>query len=256
MAKGRHLVLGPFKGGFDLEEWGIALDPERDSFEHGAGGYRVVFYVDEELVRFGSEYELPRRFYVLWDLPGGPLTLGVEVDEYGELAIRSALVRPAEGQSSITTTRLRGINVRTLREVIGPRAALRVNEDGTWRPAILTEDGKEGWQAAYRGEAHVPRRGKRLGRDHFERVAELYGEGMALGHPTKHIADRLHTSRSNAGRWVMEARRLGLLGASPGRGRSGARPIREKGRAHKQAKPEGAPTVGSPAQQRESRHLS
>jgi hypothetical protein len=64
-------------------------------------------------------------------------------------------------------------------------------------------------------------RGKRLSNELLAQVADTYRDALSRGlSPTDTVAADFPTSRSTAGRWVMEARRRGLLGPAV-RGRAG-----------------------------------
>lgn len=56
------------------------------------------------------------------------------------------------------------------------------------------------------------RRRRSITREYLEQVAEIYRRGVASGAPTRAVEKELYTSRSNAGRLVLLARKEGLLG--------------------------------------------
>lgn len=57
---------------------------------------------------------------------------------------------------------------------------------------------------------------------HYEAVAHVYLVSWKAGFPpTKAIQQHFDVSFSKAARWVREARKLGLIGPSPGRGKAG-----------------------------------
>ena len=79
------------------------------------------------------------------------------------------------------------------------------------RAAAATGEATGEATAAATGER---RRGKRVDDAHLELVAKVYRDALGTRDPapTRAVADALSTARSNAGRWVAEARRRGLLG--------------------------------------------
>lgn len=210
-----------------LRDWGLTVGSETHVWwGTGAGfarhgGFQVVFRADEDAITYGrGEFLVPRRFFFLWGTPAtaARLTMDMAV-ERGELVCKSLLIQPIGNDEAITTSLLRKLPLRRIiEEVAGPRAAFRlVQKPGGGlerRPAILTDAGKQAWTSAYEkaAKADVPRRGKRVTDERLERVAEIYLSAKAQGqHPTQSVVTALNTSRSNASRWVAEARRRGLL---------------------------------------------
>jgi hypothetical protein len=232
MGRRRPPIWGIFKRDRDelLSELGIDLDPEREIISWGAAAFTVLTYIDEEFVPYGGgQYLIPRRFFFSWresdwekntfeDAPA--LTLRLEV-EHGVLVCTAVLVHRLPGEPPLTATRLRKTALARMIEAAGSRAALK--KDGSGIGFAILRD-KQGWLEAYRSEAHKPRRGQRLEDEHLAKVAEIYRDALATGRPpTQTVAEVMHTARPNAGRWVAEARRRGLLAQAPGPGRAGER---------------------------------
>lgn len=59
-----------------------------------------------------------------------------------------------------------------------------------------------------------PLRRRAINTGHLAEVARVYREAAGSGTPTKAVAEAFQTSRSTAGRWVVQARARGLLGPS------------------------------------------
>jgi hypothetical protein len=239
---------------------GVDLDPE-ERLEYGAPAFTVTFRAGEELIDYGGgEYHIPRRFVFTFKysedssdetLAGVVVTVEFVI-ERKELVCEFIGVRRGSKGRSVSTTLWRKISPKWLKEeVAGPRAAFKIGvvEPGekysphvpgaplklivadarkTFLSPVVLSD-KAGWLEAYTKEAHLPQRGKRLSDAHFKKVADIYREAAMAGQaPTQAIAEAFPTSRSNAGRWVMEARRRGFLGEAPAPGKAGEK---EKRRA-------------------------
>jgi hypothetical protein len=247
---------------------GVDLDPEGEA-GYSMPAYAVSFRAGEELVAYSNgEYHIPRRFVFIWrfgkDHPDETLA-GVTVTaefviERKELVCETLEVRRRPNGPPVSTGLWRKISPAWLREQAGPRAAFKIGvveageeyapavsgaplklerADTTrrfLRPAVLE---KAGWLEAYKNEAHLPQRGKRLSDAHFKRVADIYRDASATGQaPTQAIADAFPTSRSNAGRWVMEARQRGFLGEAPAPGKAGEKDKRRASVGSRQAEKE------------------
>ncbi len=81
------------------------------------------------------------------------------------------------------------------------------------------------------GKRATPQRGTRIPDAHLRRVAAIYRAALASGQPPAiAVAEELHTARSNAGRWIAEARCRGFLGpATPGKSGERQKPSKRRG---------------------------
>ena len=92
------------------------------------------------------------------------------------------------------------------------------------KAARLDRSGIGGWFAAYQDEVKPipPRRGKELGEEHWEKVAEVYRAALMAGKaPTRAVAATFDRPYSTAARWVLRARKAGKLGPPPAPGQPG-----------------------------------
>jgi hypothetical protein len=119
-------------------------------------------------------------------------------------------------QDAVTGTLLRTVPVETYvkraRNLVALELAFR--PDGSVdveRAAAHGAKGLRELEEAYEHRAK-PRRGARLPDPFLRQVADVYRDALgAKRPPTKEVMLQLHTSRSNAGRWVAEARGRGFL---------------------------------------------
>jgi hypothetical protein len=212
--------------------WPVALDPARGLEGRMLTPSLAIWaYDDVEKVAIGG-FVIPAHFFLFadWMSKERPRTITeLEVND-GQLRIRALTVWPREGER-LTTSNLRSLSPQVILQTAGLRAGGR-DEGGLIAGFEHLSDGE---YAALKGDIAAaatdpPRRGKRLPDEHLQRVATVYREGEARGyHPTKYVASRLNTARSNAGRWVMEARRRGFLGAAePGRAGEVKKPAKKR----------------------------
>ncbi len=218
---------------YNLAAWGIPPAPSGRRYRSvvAAIGYAIVCLEDEDAIEYmAGEYLMPRTFWVIWPLGERTgLTLRYVVRS-GELVCVELRVRSDE--RPVTTTLLRSINLQQITRAVGPRAALRlVQRKGGLRrvPAILTDQGKEGWIEAYKKQqTETPQRGKRLSDETLRRVAKVYRAALPSGRPILAIAEAFTISKKTAPKWVMAARRRldpstgsTFLEPAPGPGRAG-----------------------------------
>jgi hypothetical protein len=192
----------------DQELWPISL-PEEVAPPVIAPGFAIFYAADSDLVEVAG-YEVPREFYALLDIPkDAPRTaLHVRI-EGGEPVVQAVTVIRRPGELPLSASSYRKVNLRRLVEIAAARATLRA--PGLVRTEQVAQD-----IAATRP---TPRRGSRISDEFLEEVAAVYRKAVLDGSrsPTWAVGEHFHTARSNAGRWVMEARRRGLLGeAKPG----------------------------------------
>lgn len=215
-----------------LRDWGVRLDPGRPYMSYGEEGYRVVMH-DEELAVFG-EFRVPKNF---WFLSGTPTRDAIDPDwphshgvwvtmrlgpERGEIVCRSLLIQAPSWKPALTTSNLR-LPLAELIRVAAVQVGLAVDQSRSGQtlfPVTASNRARGGFLDVY--DSSLMRRGKRLPDAHLKRVADVYREALAKREPpTATVAKTMHTARSNAGRWVMEARRRGFLGPAAGAGLPG-----------------------------------
>jgi hypothetical protein len=155
-----------------------------------------------------GRYTLPRLMEALIDRPGMPrLQLRIAVGAAGPVCTRLVfLARPDEP--------LRAAQLRVRLDEL-------VREIATLVGAYNIETGnhdREGFERELAALAPAIEPGKRLSDEHFAAVADVYRYALRTGRPaTASVGEAFNVSRSTAGRWVVEARRRGLLGpARPG----------------------------------------
>jgi hypothetical protein len=141
-------------------------------------------------------WESPREFYILWD-GAGPRARFKFKREHGDLVCHEVLILRRPDEPPISANSIRKLRLHEAKELGGATAAGADTKEGRARLAV---------------DAGGTRRGQRLPAEHLQRVAEVYQAAILRAEPpTRAVEKQLHTSRSNAGRWVLEARRRGLL---------------------------------------------
>jgi hypothetical protein len=201
-------------------------------------GWRIRRWSDER-VRLGN-VEIPAEFDAHLEHPGWPtaavLTVTVDPDR-GPIA-SGLQVRRRQGQSTDVPS-YRELDkilsstieiARLLRDTTADAVASVVMDqlDAELHPlAELTDDerlkrartvGEQARLAADRAWEHTrPARRRVISRQHLVAVATAYREAIDGGlPPTRHVADRFHTSHSTASKWVRMARDAQVLGAAIG----------------------------------------
>jgi hypothetical protein len=193
-------------GVFDTNNWPVPFAFEEMPplfFEHD--DVLVVFEAlgrSQWLERSGGRYDVPNRVDALVDKPDLPrCQLRVEIVEGRPACTHLTLLR-RPGEAALTSLAIRV----PLKELVIEISRLVVGGLTGTEPQEL------------RPKAPRAEPGKRLPQERLEEVARVYR--YALSHdrpPTNAVAEALDVSRSTAGRYVVRARRAGLLGpASPG----------------------------------------
>jgi hypothetical protein len=219
---------------------------------------KITVTVDDEaeFVRFGDRYSIPARFLALLEPEAGETHPRCEMTiaiENGRAVCEGFCCTRIDGSPPISGTVLRTLPLSTwLREAttaIGntpdagrylegagpfrfespdgahaPAMTMRTGDGGSHLPFALAGS-TAGFQAAIQGPQRVPRRGIPLSEDHFTHVARIYRAATPSGAPTAAVAKQMHVARSTAGRWVMQARKRGFLGAAGGTTGGEAGPI-------------------------------
>lgn len=169
-------------------------------------------------------FAIPRQFRAFVDDPAMPYTFGFDVEPSatGEPRITELTIRPREGQA-IGTENLRRLNISRYLQAARTAATLRARG-----PGKLTRVRDEDIPDLY--EIYRPVRGApkpRLSDEALARAVEVYRQAVIAGDPpTQTVAKVLHLERSTAGRWMVEARRRGLLGPALAR-KAGEQPLRK-----------------------------
>jgi hypothetical protein len=142
-----------------------------------------------------------------------PLLIDVEVEGGRPQAVA---VRRRPGGLPLTAERLRCpvdalVKAAAYGLAIEPTGR-RVGRREIWRHVFQRPLGGEEIERALRPRG----RGAKLSDQFLGEVAAVYRQALAAGRPpTQAVAEAFYGSRSSAGRWVMEARRRGLLGRAP-----------------------------------------
>ncbi len=167
---------------------------------------------------------VPSRFVARIDLPGAAiLGLDIRVTERGAEIVRLALeARDWLAPGGITASELRSVRVReSLQRALRAAARPITWREGDW--FRIEDDSADERRHSYAvtfdgGRDPSNGRGQRVTRPELERAAGLYRQALALGKrdPTATVARALPKSRSTAARWIMRARREGLLGPAVG----------------------------------------
>jgi hypothetical protein len=82
--------------------------------------------------------------------------------------------------------------------------------------------------AATRTQARKRGRRPLYSREHFERVAKIYGVAYETGAPTREVAEVMGVARSTANKWVARARQMGLLNPTEPRKAGGVKKGRKR----------------------------
>ncbi len=171
-------------------------------------------------VRTGPSTAVPALFTAEIDDPAQPYTIEMQVRT--DVGRRPAIVdlrlelRDRRSALGVTTQGLRHVHVARALEMAVHRAIEPLTEEaddelerGTPRRPVQT-DGSEA--------AAKPLRGIPVTDSFLTRVAEVYRSAVASGSrsPVVEVSRQLGGSRSTAGRWVLQARRAGILRPSLG----------------------------------------
>lgn len=120
----------------------------------------------------------------------------------------------ADSRSPVTGTAIRQIPVETYARRASGFVALEAVEqaDGSFDFSRNERGAIEAFERVYQASRR-PQRGVPLSDEHLQGVANVYRKALeAHKPPTKEVMLQCHTSRSNAARWVAEARKRHFLG--------------------------------------------
>lgn len=167
-------------------------------------------------VRISDEFEVADAFELVSTDPKYPVDFELEarfVD--GEYRCTSIRLVEREGGEGVKGSSLRALPIDAILRR-GARLAMRVRtpgEAGVIARGPTSHDDLAAFDAAVRKTR--PRRSRGVDDDFLRRVASVYRAALAAGQPPAvAVAKALHGSRSSAGRWVMQARAKGFLGAA------------------------------------------
>ncbi len=183
-------------------------------------------------IRTGPATAIPSLFTAFVDDPAQPLLVQMKVKtiagqrpEVSELHLESRGRIDAEG---LTTAGLRRVRIAQALKLALAKAAVRVSDDGDGL-FRLTEYPQG---AAWGGEPVTrPVRGEPVTEEFLQLVAKTYRAAVASGSrsPVEDVREQLGGSRSTAGRWVVQARKAGVLRPAIGRKSGEAAPkVRKK----------------------------
>ena len=192
----------------DAAGWPSPLCLENPQRVDGDG--LTVFYDvarDEDWLKLaGGRFYLPKEFHAFVDKPELPkCQLAIRVTPTGPACVRLTLV--SSDEQPLTATRIR----IPLGELVEEATVLAASHgEARYDPQEFLSS---------LTAAMTPAPGKLLPRERLEEAADVYRYALRLGQPpTNAVAEALNVSRSTAGRYVVRARRAGLLGpAVPGR---------------------------------------
>jgi len=182
-------------------QFGLPVVPRGDADAAGAAWYSVI----------GS------------GLPGFVVEIRVGNSPDGRLICTGLRVGGPPDTHEITARGLRQIPLSRILAALG--AELR-SIDPQSREYLAATLGLELAGDAAREFTRPPLpRGTRLPRSWYEKVAEVYREGLRVNprNPYKHIMATIHTSEPTARRWVSHARSIGILGEAIS-GKAGEKP--------------------------------
>lgn len=145
------------------------------------------------------------------------------IDAIGErLGVTRAEIRARPGGPPVTSTALHKIPLHAWMEHAIAAASIPLKVDETGAPALRSSSDDP--PPARKPPTRAWRTPRKSGPgsitdEHLAEVAEVYrNAGRA---PVEAVRKRFAVSRSTAGEWVMKARKRGLLGPAPGRGKAG-----------------------------------
>lgn len=167
--------------------------------------------------RWGAK-ALPTWFFATWQAPDLPFTLTMEITtmsdepEINRFNIERTL--PSVGEP-ITGVLLRDLPLGRLLRAALEAAARPIEEisgkgipPGAFRVPGVTPPG----MGEVSGRPQLPGRGRPMDQETLQAVASIYLSAQRAGRPpTQAVTDAFGTSRSTAGRVVVQARKAGLL---------------------------------------------
>jgi hypothetical protein len=185
--------------------------PARDAYVH------ISNHNSAARVRTGPTTALPSLFTAEVDDPGQPYLLELRVRTVQGrrpevIELRLEIRNPKKG-AGITTQGLREVHVARALEV-AVTAAIE-QSDGGEDPGSPHDDRRTDSPPK---RVSKPLRGIPVGADFLQQVSDIYRAAVASGSraPVVAVSEELGGSRATAGRWVLQARRAGLLRPSLG----------------------------------------
>jgi hypothetical protein len=198
---------------YDTVTWPSAFSFGKSERLASIGWALVAYDSDGDRVHLGR-YSLPALFEALVfkpDLPRCQLRIGIK--STGPACLRLTLVGSVPDP-------LTGARIRIPLDSLVREIATQIASAPAPGPSDTWEGFVQGFEAELANLAR-PERGKRISDEFLRQVADVYryalGRGLA---PTAAVGEAFNYSRSTAGRWIVEARRRGLLGPAI-RGRAG-----------------------------------
>jgi hypothetical protein len=225
---------------FDRDAWGIELPDDLDWAVSDAiydePRFAIYGSTRDSFIPFG-EFRVRRECWAFIDLGANLLPEGRAAEraairaaipgialhlriEDGVRVIESLTLVRRPGGLPITATSYKKFNLRTLVDQVSRWTSLVADEEtGDLRYVASDETPELTRRLEEHRKASRPGRGTRLSDEYLQVVADVYKAALASGSrsPTADVSKQLNTARSNAGRYVAEARRRGILGkATPG----------------------------------------
>jgi hypothetical protein len=206
----------------DFEWLTMLWRPSRSGYLVHGGGVTAWHRVDAEWVEVGQRYLLPARFHGFGRRPDGPLVaLNLRTTPRGRVQCDGTLIVQTKSDRAVTGTAIRGIAfdhfIKTARDLVAVEI-IRTPSGGIDQQRVQRRESStlQTALAEFEEARHRSRRGVRLPDEHLNRVAAVYRAAQRNGEPTtRAVADELHTSRSNAQRWIAEARNRELIPKTP-----------------------------------------
>jgi hypothetical protein len=185
-------------------------------------------------VRTGPSTAIPNLFRAVVDDPAQPFVLQFKVQttagrrpEVVELLLET---RDPTSPGGVTTEGLRRVHIAKALTLALAKATRRASEVSDGLFGLSDHDPGSSWTDE---PVARPVRGEPVTEAFLGMVADTYRKAVASGsrRPVGELGEQLGGSRSTAGRWVVQARRAGLLGAAVGRVAGEAPPRRSKRKA-------------------------
>ncbi|MGH2817402.1 MAG: hypothetical protein ACRDJS_02935 [Actinomycetota bacterium] len=182
-----------------------------------AGGFKVT-----DLVLFGKEFAVPKRFTGAMTIKALPYRVEIDVSLKGERFLCEALrAERKKGGPPVTSEGIRklpvGELIRTAALAYIHRVKANPKEKGS---VIITPTRLTGFERFASSGATD---------EALEYVALVYRLAYACNDsPTKAVMDAFGLPRATAGRWIASARERGFLGKSLGERKPGAAPTRRR----------------------------
>ena len=192
------------------------MTTRRDPGTIEEGGWFVWRIAGSEPIAFAPGVKAPAEFevFISATLAQRPISLTIAMDpEKGAVPVA---IGPGPSREPLTPVsyveldqQLRTLDVDLLLCRAAARAIWMLAEPGehgtSWEERLALLDSTE---QLIRSR---PRRHS-INTGHLTEVAQVYRHAVDSGAPTKAVAKAFHATRSTAGRWVVLARREGLLG--------------------------------------------